>query len=170
MRLHHSAAPTGGEGEGRDVRAPGTAQPRRCRRRRCRQAGPCAAAPPVSAPPWRSAARGLVEASGSTGREAAALRLRGRVGKARPGAAGSTRVGGTRAPQRAFKYLNAGVFKRQQTEKGRRSRQRSGLQNQVSELRVIGIYYFFGQSSSWSLENSLQFALLGSLGHTYTFG
>lgn len=62
--------------------------------------GACAAAPPVPAPPWRSAARGLAEAPGGTGREAAALRLRGRVGNSRPTAAGRTRAGGTGAPQR----------------------------------------------------------------------
>lgn len=45
----------GGEGEGRDVRAPGTAQPRRCRRRCCHQAGPVPPLPP--SPPLHGGAQ-----------------------------------------------------------------------------------------------------------------
>lgn len=106
----------GGEGEGRDVRAPGTAQPRRCRRRCCRRrAGPAPPLPP--SPPLHGGAR-----RGAWRRHRAA-----RGGKRQRCASGdglAIRGPGLRAglALAAPERLSAGVFKRQQTVKGGRSR------------------------------------------------
>lgn len=149
MRLHHSAAPTGGreggreggkEGEGRDGRAPGTAQTRRCCRRRRRRAEPARRCPPAR-PSMAEAAPG--RASGD------------RAGKLRPGRErghGNASARGDLNPgERGVCVCWAG--------RGRAA----ALQNRGWELRGTAIYYFCGQSPSSSLATSLRSSLLRRL-------